>query len=241
MKTVVISLKKSVARRIASQQSLNRYNIKFEFLDAVDGRVDKHPLLERYNENEFLLNYGRKAVPGEIGCYASHFLAWQYCIDANQPILIFEDDFTLSEGFLSAIATTEKLIESYGFIRLEPTKKKPQIVIKKEGKFSLVKFLKVPQCLTCYAISPSVAKALILKSREITCPVDVFIRNVAMHKQRVYGLEPYYCYPGGEFGSEIGKREREQAKTLQQRVCILLRKIKNIALNFIEHVRQLIS
>lgn len=240
MKAVVISLKKSVARRIASQQYLNQYNIKFEFLDAVDGRVDKHALLDRYNEKEFLLNYGRKAVPGEIGCYASHLLAWQYCVDVNEPIIVFEDDFILSEDFLSAIATTEKLIDRYGFIRLEPTRKKPQILIRKEGDFSLIKFLKVPQCLTCYAICPDVAQALILKSAEITCPVDVFVRNVAMHKQRIYGLEPYFCSSGGS-GSEIGKREREQFKTIQQRAGILLRKIKNTTRNFIEHTRQFID
>jgi glycosyl transferase family 25 len=241
MKTVVISLKKSVERRTASQQYLNQYDIKFEFLDAVDGRVGKHSLLERYNEKEFLLNYGRKAVPGEVGCYSSHLLAWQYCVNVNEPIIIFEDDFILSENFLSAIATTEKLIDRYGFIRLEPTKKKPQVLIKKEGDFSLIKFLKVPQCLTCYAISPDVAKALLLKSEEITCPVDVFVRNVAMHKQSIYGLEPYFCYPGGVFCSEIGKRKREQSKTIQQRACILLRKIKNMTRNFIEHVRQFIG
>lgn len=240
MKAVVISLKKSVGRRIASEQYLNQYDIKFEFLDAVDGRVDKHALLDRYNEKEFLLNYGRKAVPGEIGCYASHLLAWQYCVDVNEPIIVFEDDFILSEDFLSVIAATEKLIDRYGFIRLEPTKKKPQILIRKEGNFSLIKFLKVPQCLTCYAIYPDVAKALILKSAEITCPVDVFVRNVAMHKQRIYGLEPYFCSSGGGV-SEIGKREREQFKTIQQRAGILLRKIKNTTQNFIEHTRQFID
>lgn len=239
MKSLVISLQKSLERRISAKEILNQYNIDFEFLDAVDGRVDKHPLLERYNQKEFLLNYGRPAVPGELGCYASHFLAWQHCVDLNEPIIIFEDDFILSKEFLSAMLATEKLIDKYGFIRLEPTNKKPQIAIKKEEGFSLVKFLKVPQCLTCYAISPHVAKELIQHSNEMRCPVDVFIRNVAMHKQSIYGLEPYYCRAGGS-PSEIGKRKRDQSKTTLQRGQILMRKLKNISWNFIEHIRQII-
>lgn len=241
MKVVVISLKKSTERRKNSQQILNQHNINFEFLDAIDGRVDKHPLLERYNERNFLLNYGRKGVPGEIGCYASHYLAWQRCVDSGEDLLVLEDDFTFFPDFPEALNSSKDLINDYGFIRLETTRKKPQVEIKKQGAFTLFKFLKVPQCLTCYAISPRTAAKLIQASQSFDCPVDVFIRNVAMHKQAIFGLEPYACKPGGLFTSEIGKRTRSESKAFTDRVAIFLRKISNMTSNFYEHLSQVIT
>lgn len=241
MKVVVISLKKSDERRKNSQQILNQHEIDFEFLDAIDGRVDKHPLLERYNERNFLLNYGRKAVAGEIGCYASHYLAWQKSVDSGENLLVLEDDFTFFSNFSEALDSCESLINQYGFIRLETTRKKPQVAVKKQGEFTLFKFLKVPQCLTCYAISPRAAAKLIQASQSFDCPVDVFTRNVAMHKQPIFGLEPYACKPGGVFASEIGKRKRSESKKLVDRGAIFLRKVSNISLNFCEHLLQVIT
>lgn len=240
MKTIVISLKHSVERRSLSSDILQQNNIEFDFLDAVDGRVGKHPLLTRYCKKEFVLNYGRYALPGEIGCYASHFLAWQYCVDIGEPLLVLEDDFLLTSGFVEAIDTSNNLIGKYGFIRLETTKKKPQIEIIKQNHFTLIKFLKVPQCATCYMISPKVAQAFIDASTSFKLPVDTFIRHISKHKQNIYGLEPYQCQAGRIFNSEIGKRSRGQHKSIYLRICIIFRKISNTSCNFMELVRQLI-
>ncbi|MDX1302646.1 glycosyltransferase family 25 protein [Photobacterium sp.] len=235
MEAFVISLADNLRRRKKVTDTLDKHHINFNFIDGVDGRKGNHPYLERYNEKEFLFNYGRKAAPGEIGCYASHMLAWQKCVDLNQSILVFEDDLSIKDGVLEAFSACEKLIDKYGFIRMETTNKKPQYKVATVDGMTLSNFLKVPQCATCYAISPATAKAFLDNSQELCLPVDVFIRNVWMHKQAIYGLEPYFVSASGE-DSIIGKRNRSQKKSISTRVICLAYKLRNMAGNFISQI-----
>ena len=231
MEAFVISLASSSERRNNVKQVLGDVQIPFSFIDAVDGRIEgSHPLLDSYNESQFIYYYGRKAAPGEIGCYASHILAWQKCVELNKPIIVFEDDMTVEAGVHDAFNACEQLIEKYGFIRLEKTRKKPQYKVASVGEQTLYNFLKVPQCATCYAISPAVAQTFLKHSQEIRMPVDVFIRNVWLHKQAIYGLQPYYV-SAGRLGSIIGKRQKYKDKPLITKIICLGYKARNMLMN----------
>jgi hypothetical protein len=67
LKVFAISLPASLERRASVTKKLNDRNIEFEFIDAVDGRVDQHPYLKNYDEKSFLINRRRRAAPGELG------------------------------------------------------------------------------------------------------------------------------------------------------------------------------
>ncbi|HIF9065145.1 TPA: glycosyltransferase family 25 protein [Photobacterium damselae] len=207
MKVLLISLATSIERRSNAIQLLEKYNIEYEILDAVDGRLGEHSLLQRYNEKKFILHRGRIALPGELGCYASHFLAWKRTVELNQPLVVLEDDFILSNQFEFLIQQAEKLINQYGFIRIEPWRTKCFFSVVSSKNFKLVKFLKVPQCTTGYIISPSCAKHFMEASEEMILPVDVFIRNTYLHHQAIYGLDPCPIRPGNGKTSTIGNRK----------------------------------
>jgi glycosyl transferase, family 25 len=230
MRIFVLSLLDSTERRKNISSLLNEYQLDFEFIDGIDGRKKDPTLLAQYNEKEFIYNYGRKAVLGELGCYASHMLAWKKCIELNEPIIIFEDDFRLKEGAIQALDECEKLIDDYHFIRLEDGNKKPQYKVKSTNGMTLFNYIKVPQCATCYAISPIAAKKLLNNSKKIILPVDVFIRNVWMHQQPIYSLEPFHVTVGNDI-SIIGKRKRKQKKSLSTRLMCIGYKIRNITFN----------
>ncbi|MGF1758120.1 glycosyltransferase family 25 protein [Photobacterium sagamiensis] len=240
MEAFVISLADSLDRRKKVKDILDKHHIHFNFIDGVDGRKGNHPLLERYNKKKFIFNYGRKAAAGEIGCYASHILAWQKCVDLNQSIIVFEDDLSVEDGVLEALNACEKVIDKYGFIRMEKTKKKPKYKVAQVDGMTLSNFLKVPQCTTCYAISPATAKAFLDNSQEICLPVDVFIRNVWMHKQAIYGLEPFFISAGGD-ESIIGKRDKIKNKSMSTRIMCLAYKLRNMTGNFISQVSFFLS
>ena len=121
----IISLKDSTERRRKSAAKLSQLGLHFEFLDAVDGRKGEHPLLGRFNKEKFLLRHGRPSVPGEAGCYASHYLLWQKCVELDRPIVILEDDFELAENAGEAFDVAASLADLYGYIRLESTAKNP--------------------------------------------------------------------------------------------------------------------
>lgn len=207
MEIIVISLVSSRKRRASAQRQLDALCLEFEFLDAVDGRTSAHPLLNRYDEKKFLIHYGRPANKGELGCYASHYLAWQRAVELNEPVLVLEDDFQLTDKFCAALEICEQLIERQGYIRLQETRKSKATFEKQVGEFSLVKYTKAPQGGLCYALTPEVAKRFIAHSQEFIYPLDVFVRHFWLHKVPLYGLTPYVA-DGGVLATDsvIGKR-----------------------------------
>ena len=213
MKIVVISLLTSVDRRAKVIEKLSAKNLAFEFLDAVDGRTDDHPYLKNYNEKAYLLNRCRTAAPGELGCYVSHLLAWEKCVALNEPLVVLEDDFELTEDFVEGLNFVEQFLDKVVFVRLERIKTNYHIASRyKDEKFSLKMQLKVEMCATGYVITPQGAKALLTKGREICAPVDVYLRHTSIHKQLMYVLTPFIVYPTHAdtiIGWEIRKKKQK--------------------------------
>jgi glycosyl transferase family 25 len=209
MNIFVISLKKAVERRKTVSRELKSQSIDFEFIDAIDGRVKPYPLQDRFNEKKFIAHKGRKVELGELGCYASHMLAWEKVSEIDEPSIVLEDDFFLFDEFVSGISICERWIQKHSFIRLEPWKTKLFYNVDCYEKYNLKRFLKIPQCTTGYMISPSCAKAFLNASKEIFLPVDVFIRCSYLHKQAIYGVTPSLLTAGSAIDSSIGGRKNK--------------------------------
>ncbi|WP_408900598.1 glycosyltransferase family 25 protein [Photobacterium piscicola] len=209
MKVLLISLASSTTRRNNAEAILKRHEISYDIIDAVDGRLGLDPLLQRYDESSFIRHRGRKALAGELGCYASHILAWQQVIKLDKPVVVLEDDFILRDDFCALIETAELWTNKHHFIRLEPWKTKLFYSVVQQNEVKLVKFLKVPQCTTGYFITPSCAQAFLDASEKMILPVDVFIRNTYLHRQAIYGLDPAPVKPGGDKHSTIGCRKQK--------------------------------
>jgi glycosyl transferase family 25 len=143
---------------------------------------------------QYRLNTGRAPSDGEIGCYASHLSLWQLCATTNQPLVVIEDDAEPLPTFPAALEAARKLIDRYGFLRLEydgpsrPARTRP---VEKTSAFAAHYFVKYPYGAMCYALSPSVARAFVGASRMLRAPVDLFIKRCWEHGQPLYGLLPY--------------------------------------------------
>ncbi|MDR9469016.1 glycosyltransferase family 25 protein [Marinospirillum sp.] len=236
--TLVISLADSSARRARSSELLGEQGISFQFIDGVDGRKGEHPLLARFRADKFLVRHGRPSVPGEAGCYASHYLAWQKCVELNRPVVIFEDDFAVRDNIKEAFSLLPDLMKDYPFIRLEDNGPILHKKVKQLGRYTLSRFLKIPQRATCYAIAPSAAHAFIEASEEFVYPVDVFIRHQNLHQVPIYGLEPYPVRPADPKGdhSEIGNRHRDKGP-FWCKLTKLVFKLRNAVLNILTNIR----
>ncbi len=191
MQIFVINLSSDIGRRENAKKQLDKNHLQFAFFKALTAEHGFSDYFSAYDEHQYILNTGRKATKGEIGCYASHLALWKTCVDLNKPIMIMEDDFLLKENFVDACCESEKLIPDYGFIRLQSERIGKGVLVKNSGEFSLLYYTKMPHCLMCYAISPAVAKVFISASDTLTAPVDVMIKKTWEHKQRLYGLSPY--------------------------------------------------
>jgi len=208
----VISLRESADRRRRVTDQMDAAGLQFTFLDAVDGRAGAHPLLSRFDALAFMIRHGRPSVPGEAGCYASHYLAWQHCIELDQPVVVLEDDFLLAPDAAERFALAARLAPHFGFLRLEPFTAKLPKALWADATHEVVRFLKIPQCATCYQVTPAAARALVEASARFVYPVDVFIRNQFLHGVPIHGLvsPPVRRAPDSAAISIIGNRHVEK-------------------------------
>jgi glycosyl transferase family 25 len=236
LKSFIIALERCPERFFSTYKKLlNVESLDIEKLNAVDAMSSQaHPLMSRYNEPYFHALNGRLAVPGEIGCYSSHYLAWEKCVLLNQPVIVFEDDVVIDVSlFERAVSFATEHIEECGFIRLENYSNKREfnyVVEDLDDRQKLVRHIKTPLCTTAYMITPYVAKKFMEQSKQFIYPVDVFIRNVWIHKQPTYGISPAGL-SGGDGGSVIGDRSSVRKKTLRIKWFKLLSKIRDVSMN----------
>lgn len=170
---------------------LERLQVPYEFFDAVDGRAQQHPLFSRYNEQLALRHYGFEMAPGELGCYASHFLLWQGCAESGQPILVLEDDIEFAPHFKQAYEFAVQRIDKYGLLRFSGHKPRKYAVCERKDDLDIVRFKRGPHGTSSYAISPAAAKKLIRTAEIWFEPVDVHLDRFWTHGVGSFGILPF--------------------------------------------------
>ena len=191
--TYVINLAGSDQRWDATSSRLKELGVPFERFEAVDGRVNPHPLFSRYDD-KLREKYRRKALSGgELGCFASHFLLWEKCLELNKPIVVLEDDLIINPSLNEALTIAEQQIDSLRYLRLAGTYPKPKTYkkIKSLGQFDLVDHIRGPAGTLAYVISPSAASALINHAEKWFIAVDDFMDHYWWHGVDCYSLMPF--------------------------------------------------
>jgi len=112
MKSLIISLSKIPSSAKSSQRVLTQlleWGHDAELFEGTYG-YDAKEIFEQ--ENRTLHPYSFKGAPvddeyiekstrpGVMGCFHSHYRAWQRCLDLDEPILIFEDDVIFYRDFV---------------------------------------------------------------------------------------------------------------------------------------------
>jgi glycosyl transferase family 25 len=195
MELYVISLADALERRAAITDQLNGLGLPFKFFDACTGAAGYEPFFNDYDPATYRIHSRREALPGEIGCYASHLALWQLCVEIDRPIVIIEDDAILTEAFPAALRSTAKIIADCGFMRLEPNKqsrRRPRryIPVGELDQFEVNYVARLSLCMTGYAVSPAAARRLVESSATLLAPVDRYLQRPWSHRQPVYSLTP---------------------------------------------------
>nr|WP_257874378.1 glycosyltransferase family 25 protein [Helicobacter sp. 11S02596-1] len=55
-------------------------------------------------------------IPGELGCFASHYLLWEKCVQINESIIVLEDDIEILPNFFDALTHIAK--NRFEYVRL---------------------------------------------------------------------------------------------------------------------------
>jgi len=235
MKIFVISLKNSQARKQSIREQLEPLNVDWQFFDAVDGRKALPERLENLQADIHRKIFrSRPLSPGEKGCYASHYLLWEKCIELNENIVILEDDLNLTPFFLPCINALNDLHQSHSYIKIEPSESK-LIPFKFSGAFQIFKLLNNFSRTIGYSLTPKAAKAFINKNKPWSSPVDGFIGQGYIHKIQSCSITPYAVFP-----SDLLQKTKKFHSTIQleekTKVNVLFKGLREIA-RFIRFIR----
>lgn len=209
----------------------------YQVVDAVRGDdAVSQRLIESCDVNRWLVHTGRLPTLGEMGCFASHRLAWQECVSAGRPILVMEDDFCLLPGFARSLDWVASIADDCGFIRLQSETRARKRLVAINGEFRLWRYVKAPHSMMCYAIAPRVAQAFLERTAHICEPVDVFVKRYWHHGQLLYGVTPYTVTESALSSiNHIGCRTTAK-RSLRIRIVRLLTKVawsfRQFALDF---------
>jgi GR25 family glycosyltransferase involved in LPS biosynthesis len=128
------------------------YNWNIKVFDAVNGYKLNESIWEQYQLTcPQKSNNEKKRIgdlPGAQGCFLSHYILWNRCIELNQPIVILEDDAEVT-------APLEIISTDFDLVKLHQPRADGQ---SKLGHWSTGAF--------AYWISPSGAKKLVDFSKQ---------------------------------------------------------------------------
>jgi len=197
MQVYVINLAARADRRASVTSQLDKLGVGYKFFEAIEGPGALETYFDGRNDWPCHMEIERPGQPNEVACHASHLCLWRTCVEINEPIVILEDDFAASNIFTQAIEFTERHIDRYGFIRLEPMEDrwrldeatKPLPVLR-EDHFTLYFQTAVSLRTTGYAISPAAAQRFIEVSRQFTVPVDHVFRRQWVHRLPLFAIDP---------------------------------------------------
>jgi len=190
LQTIVISLLRSPQRREKAAAELSKTNLKWSFLDAVDGsKLQSSP--PEYKSRKVKRLLGFELTPNEIGCFLSHKHAWQACLKNNQPTLVFEDDFMLLPHFEKTLQLLLTEFHDWQLIRLQALAKTQHDVVKTIGDLSIVKNHEDPLGATAYIVKPEAAKILVEHAKDIYEPLDHFLEHETKHGVPMLAVKPY--------------------------------------------------
>ena len=106
---------------------------------------------------------------GEVGCFLSHWYVWQYAIESNETVIVFEDDAIIGDRYNEE--EINELLESYNFIYLGYRE-----MGEREEINDTIVIPDYPYWTVSYVVTPEAAKILTTEhAKKNIIPVDEYL------------------------------------------------------------------
>lgn len=187
--TFVINLDSDTHRLEHMKEQAARANVTFERISGVFAtRIPEHLRSKSVNANGAVASDLR---PGEVGCYASHLLAYETLLARNLgQALVLEDDVVLTEDCLDTLKNVVRCLPNgWDVVKLCNDPPNAVLSVARVGDRHLVRFVRYPFLAGAYLISAEGARKLLepgLRSR----PIDVDLARPWDFGTDVYGVCP---------------------------------------------------
>jgi glycosyl transferase family 25 len=169
---LVISLPDAASRRAAFAERARDTTLSWRFFEA-------HRELGAgltYTPDDAIVAKGRELMPGELGCYSSHYHAWQTLLDSGAPqMIVLEDDTIVDWTFVEKLATLDFTARGVSYLRLFA--KRP-CAFRLHGEAIepqryLVEFAAYAHGTQGYVITRQGAQRFLRHCRRVRRPVDI--------------------------------------------------------------------
>lgn len=235
MKIFVISLERSKERRERVVEALSSKGIRFEFLNAVDASKPGYQYSERRDDTLTRNRFGYTLTTGEIACFASHHLAWEKCLELNEPILVLEDNCDFSDQFYALLPKLKQPLETYSHIKLAATRAQaPNFIEQLDDSLAVVNYKRRTCGTMGYLVTPNAAARFIRGANLFIEPVDNY-----MEKPYKHGVKTYCFYPDLVYRAKIQSTIGSQRKNKSN--LPVLRKVYIELFRLYEQIRNKIS
>ena len=211
----IINLESSTDRREHISRQLDKLGVNYHIFSAVNGHAGPHPLFEMYDDELSHLYRGKSLSNGQLGCYASHYLLWQKCVEIGKPVIIIEDDALIyPEHFIDFIDHIPQLDKHFECVRLFDNKRKSFSYkpVKTLEKIALCKFSKGHMSATGYYLTPAGAAKLLEHSSRWYMAVDIYMDRFWINQVECYGTVPSCLTNDPIFDSDIGYGPKKTRK-----------------------------
>ncbi|WP_366521686.1 glycosyltransferase family 25 protein [uncultured Marinobacter sp.] len=236
---LVVSLVRAAERRAAIETQFASLDLEFEFFDAVDGK-DGHALFDHYDPERVRLIGGKPLTYGQLGCFASHFLIWQRCVESGQAVIVLEDDAQIFPAqFTEFLQSIPLLPDSVECVRLFENKARNTLYypVTELGSLQLGKYLRGHISATGYYLTPPAAGKFIAYCQSWAEPVDRLMDHFWVNGVECHGIDPPCLTHDPVQGSFMPWGEEQKAKRtlrsyIRWRSYMLRQKFGRIVHNF---------
>jgi glycosyl transferase family 25 len=190
-KVVVISMTDATERRARFADRARNAGLAWQFVPAM---TSLHPALS-YSEEAAIVAKGRPLRGGELGCYSSHYAAWEslQAEDFDQCVVL-EDDVIVDWTFLRKMAEIDFAAMGIDYLRLYYKWPARHAVLKEnfiERARSIVELSGTAYGTQGYLITKAGARILLDHCRTVKRPVDDEMDRSWAHGLRNLAIFPF--------------------------------------------------
>lgn len=221
----LINLDRSTDRLAATGAMLERLNLGFSRIPAVDGRAVPERDLALWRCEASHAHIGRALLPGEIGCYLSHVeAAKQIVAQQLSAALVLEDDAEAHRATAADLAAICEAIDTGGLVGWDlinlarPARRLFRKVLTLPSGATLGRAYYFPVTTTAILWSAAGAERFVNEHRALSAPIDVVLQEWLCQSGRgMASVPPLFSDRGAESVIAVAGPDRaRRVKTVKR-------------------------
>lgn len=214
----IVTIARAKARLDAILTATEGFGLDLRPIDGVDGKMVPEDEWIYINRLGFLLSTGRRPLPGEYGCYASHIIAIKrFLEDGAEFGLIVEDDVTFTKDTSAQLQRIIDVAPKDSLIKLTCHRRKGfHKKVEHDNGVVFGRYLFGPQgSSAAYLISRKAAEKFLKTSSKMIVPYDRAIENGWDNRVNVLNTPDDICVFGADETLVATQRDYKATKLSQ--------------------------